>query len=265
MRITLAGALGIRTIADGPASAHGYGVAMDTRLCGWQCVAASAAICALVLGEPGSAASPGPSQVAQELRDALSAVPDGAHGAQLFSGICAACHGLRGAGLDVTYAPELAGQHARVVIKELVDFRVGLRWYDPMERIAGQHVLHTTQEIADVAAYIATMPPMPEGKFGNGQWTERGSALYAARCRSCHGPAGEGSNALMIPRVGGQQFEYLLWQMHDAIENRRPNMKREHVERLRSFIMEDFVGVADYMARLRPDDISAVNTAGEVR
>jgi cytochrome c553 len=213
---------------------------------------ASLALCTAAVNSSVDAASLSASQVAQELRDALSVVPDGAHGAQLFQGICAACHGPRGAGLDVTWAPEIAGQHARVLIKELVDFRVGLRWYDPMERIAGKHVLQTPQEIADVAAYVAAMATMPESKVGNGQWVERGSTEYVERCQSCHGASGEGSNALMIPRVGGQQYEYLLWQMHDAVEGRRPNMKREHLRRLQSFVMEDFVGVADYMSRLRP-------------
>src|SRR5579863_6793608 len=87
---------------------------------------ATAAMCAVAFSALANAASPSASQVAQELREALDVMPDPAHGAQLFDGICAACHGLQGAGLDVTRAPEIAGQHPRVLIKELVDFRLGL-------------------------------------------------------------------------------------------------------------------------------------------
>jgi len=222
---------------------------------------ATVGLWALSFSALGNAASPSSAQVAQELRDALDVMPDPAHGAQLFDAICAACHGSQGAGLDVTRAPEIAGQHPRVLIKELVDFRLGLRWYDPMERIAGKHVLHTVREIADVAAYIAARTPMPESKVGNGQWIERGHVLYDAQCQSCHGPVGDGSNTLMIPRVGGQSYEYLLWQLHDAVEGRRPNMKREHLRRLQSLAMEDLEGVADYMSRLRPDAAHAVLTS----
>lgn len=200
------------------------------------------------------AAPPSATIVAQELSQALNATPDGERGARLFADICAACHGPDGAGLPVGWAPEIAGQHPRVIVKQLIDFRAGVRWYDPMERIAGRHVLQTTQEIADVAAYAGKLPPMPVRKVGNGEWLARGKELYANQCQSCHGEKGEGSDAQMIPRVGGQQFEYLLWQLHDVVDGRRPNMKQQHLRQLKSFVMEDLGGVADYMSRLRASD-----------
>jgi hypothetical protein len=62
-----------------------------------------------------------------------------------------------------------------------------------MERIAGRHVLQTTQHIADVAAYVGGPPPSTDTAPGAGQWLERGGRLYAERGQWCHGSQGEGS------------------------------------------------------------------------
>jgi cytochrome c553 len=75
-------------------------------------------------------AAPPPSATArakEDLREVLRASADTAHGAQLFT-ICAECHGAHGEGNANGWPPQIAGQHARVIAKELIDFRVGLRW-----------------------------------------------------------------------------------------------------------------------------------------
>ncbi|MGB6604924.1 MAG: hypothetical protein WBE65_11605, partial [Steroidobacteraceae bacterium] len=59
------------------------------------------------------------------------------------------------------------------------DFRVGLRWYDPMERIAGRHVLERTQDIANVAALAPSSDTTP----GPGRWLEQGARLYVRPLR----------------------------------------------------------------------------------
>ncbi len=56
-----------------------------------------------------------------------------------------------------------------MIAKELIDFRTGLRWYDPMRRIAGRHVLGSTQDIADVAAYVAGLAPSSDTTPGSGR------------------------------------------------------------------------------------------------
>jgi len=198
----------------------------------------------------------------QQLQAVLKAAPNATHGAQLFT-ICSACHGTRGEGDPSGWPPEIAGQHPRVIAKQLSDFRAGVRWYDPMERIAGRHVLHTPQDIADVAAYVGSLAPFPRTTTGNGEWLERGRRLYVRHCESCHGSQGEGSDARFIPRVGGQQFEYLLRQVHDVVDGRRPNMVPHHRQLLKGFIMEDLTGVADYMSRLtaRPPGAAATTSS----
>jgi cytochrome c553 len=197
-----------------------------------------------------SAAPPeGEAQARQELRAVLGATPDTAHGAQLF-GICTECHGPHGEGKTSGWPPEISGQHRGAIARELVDFRAGLRWYDPMARIAGRHVLGSTQDIADVAAYVAALPPSLDTTPGPQRLVGKGAPLYAARCQWCHGVRGEGNDERFVPRVAGQQYEYLLRQLHDAIEGRRPNMRSQHLRLLEACSMEELMGLAAYMSRL---------------
>jgi len=133
---------------------------------GWR-LAWGSVLCGSLMVLTASAVSPQPSTVTPrsraasaeaDLRAVLEATPNLQQGIRLFQ-ICAECHGPRGAGSASGWPPEIAAQHPRVIAKELTDFRAGLRWYDPMERIAGRHVLQTTQHIADVAAYVGGLPP----------------------------------------------------------------------------------------------------------
>ncbi|HYB65753.1 MAG TPA: c-type cytochrome [Steroidobacteraceae bacterium] len=207
---------------------------------------------AVLLGlVPAVSAAPaaGEAQAREELHAALEATPDGAHGARLFA-ICTECHGPHGEGNASGWPPQIAGQHRRVIIRELVDYRAGLRWYDPMERVAGRHVLGSTREIADVAAYAASLPPSADTTPGPGRWVEKGAGLYVARCQWCHGARGEGDDERFVPRVAGQQYEYLLRQLHDTLEARRPNMRSQHLRLLEACSMDELMGLAAYMSRL---------------
>lgn len=209
---------------------------------------------ALLLGVmPALSAAPvqGQAHAKEELRAALEAAPDSARGARLF-GVCTECHGPHGEGNASGWPPQIAGQHRRVIARELVDYRAGLRWYDPMERIAGRHVLGSTQEIADVAAYVASLPPSADATPGPERWVGKGAGIYAARCQWCHGAHGEGSDERFVPRVAGQQYEYLLRQLRDTIEARRPNMRSQHLRLLGARSMQELMGLAAYMSRLGP-------------
>jgi len=198
---------------------------------------------------------------ATDLDEVLRAVPNLEHGAQLFE-TCAQCHGPHGGGLPSGWVPQIAGQHPRVLAKELIDYRHRARWDDRMEKIAGRHLLTVSQDIADVTAYVASLAPARTGTVGSGEWLGRGRHLYEAHCRSCHGADGEGDNAKFVPRVAGQQCEYLLRQLHDAVDGRRPNLVRGHVQLLRDLGMEELEGLADYISRLpgspqHPDERTA--------
>jgi len=195
-----------------------------------------------------------------DLRAVLESMGDPRRGEQLFK-VCIECHGHQyAAGLPSGWVPEIAGQHPRVLEKQLVDYRHRLRWDDRMERIAGKHLLRDVQEIADVAIYIGGLAPEPTTTTGSGDWVDRGQALYGKHCAACHGTRGEGSDLRFVPRLAGQRYEYLLRQMHDAVEGRRPNMAHVHVPVLEDLGMEDLAGLADYLSRLSPTPGSGLRT-----
>jgi cytochrome c553 len=58
------------------------------------------------------------------------------------------------------------------------------------------------------------------------------------------------AGGVFVPRVAGLQYEYLLRQLHDTVDGRRPNMRAQHLRLLESADMEDLEGFADYMSRL---------------
>lgn len=185
-----------------------------------------------------------------DLQAVLDSIGDASRGEQLFK-VCAECHGRQyAAGLPNGWVPEIAGQHPRVLEKQLVDYRHGRRWDDRMEWIAGKHLLKGVQDIADVATYVGGLAPPRTAAVGSGDWVDRGQVLYVKRCTSCHGNRGEGSDARFVPRLAGQRYEYLLRQMHDIVEGRRPNMAHTHVHMLENLGMEDLAGLADYLSRL---------------
>ena len=188
---------------------------------------------------------------ADEVQRARAARADVEHGAQLFTG-CVACHGSDGAGEPNGTVPRIAAQHASVLIKEISDFRRRRRWDLRMEQVAGGHRLRSAQDVADVAAYVASLDVELQPAIGDGLYLQRGASAYLRVCSGCHGASGQGDAAAMVPRLAGQHAPYLLRQMQESATNGRPNMKASHVEALRTLSYEDFAGAADYLARMRP-------------
>jgi cytochrome c553 len=185
----------------------------------------------------------------REFNAALAAKPDPAAGAAHFE-VCAACHGTDGGGADNGNVPAIASQHFRVLVKQLVDFRHNDRWDIRMEHFVDRHHLKDAQAIADVARYIADLPRINRVGLGNGQALVRGEELYRARCADCHGAQAQGADKDKMPRLAGQHQLYLVRQLQDAADGRRPNMQGRHVGLARNLNFDDIQAVADYLARL---------------
>lgn len=178
---------------------------------------------------------------------ALDKIPNLENGEEAFE-VCSACHLPSGAGRPDGTFPQLAGQHRTVVIKQIADIREGRRDNPIMYPFA--KTLTDSQELADVAAYIQTLPiPRNNGK-GPGTNLERGAKLYADNCVKCHGNHGEGNAAKFYPVLAGQHYKYLLRQIHDIAEGRRRNANPDMVKIVKGFPDEDLQVVVDYMSRL---------------
>lgn len=187
----------------------------------------------------------------REFAEVTRRTADMEHGAVLFQ-TCSKCHGPDGAGSRAVGTPEIAGQHSRVLVKQLVDYRHNRRWDFRMEPVAQQHIMADAQAIADVVGYLSELDWKPAGGIGDGELVTHGQGVYVLRCQSCHGKTGEGDAEKFVPRLAGQHYGYLLRQMHDAVEGRRPNFALTHIRLLQKLDRDDFVGLADFLSRANP-------------
>jgi cytochrome c553 len=84
---------------------------------------------------------------------------------------CTMCHGARG--LSEADSPNLAGQYAAVVYKELQDFKAGARTNAVMAPMVADL---TDQDMVDLAAYYAYLPRLPG--YHPTPWLEGESPAY---------------------------------------------------------------------------------------
>jgi cytochrome c553 len=183
-------------------------------------------------------------EAAAEIADAMACSVDVERGRKAY-GRCAVCHGADGAGRADGTFPQLAGQHASVIIKQLADIRSGRRENPIMLPYAEQ--LIDPQQLADVAGYLASLPrPTGHGR-GAGTDLATGARLYGRDCVGCHGADGEGDAARFIPSLVGQHYGYLLRQIRDIGAGRRGNAHPEMaalVERLNDAELQALIDFA---------------------
>jgi cytochrome c553 len=77
------------------------------------------------------------------------------------------------------------------------------------------------------------------------------------RFQSCHGATAAGDPDKLAPRLAGQQYGYLLREMHDAVEGRRPNFSLKHIRLLQKHDHDDIVGLADFLSRVDQGHVEA--------
>lgn len=164
--------------------------------------------------------------------------------------VCGACHLPSGAGRPDGTFPQLAGQHATVLIKQIADIRGGLRDNPTMYPFAV--TLTDPQELADVAAYIQTLCiPADHGKgTGDAALLAKGKELYEKECTSCHGKNGEGDAQKFYPVLAGQHYKYLLRQVTEIRDGKRRNANPDMVKVVKKYSDRDLDAVVEYMASI---------------
>jgi cytochrome c553 len=164
---------------------------------------------------------------------------------------CAACHEDNAQGLPAGWVPVIAGQHPRYLVKQLLDYRHSVRWDPRMEPVAQGHVLRGPQDIADVVAFVAATEIPGHGTAATPSPVATDAQhRYRLNCSHCHGQSGEGRDAGGIPRLAGQDFAYLLRQMHDVVDGRRPNMRATHYRALYDLDVQELMRLASYLSHL---------------
>jgi cytochrome c553 len=187
----------------------------------------------------------------QECEKALKLTPDLANGLAIYRE-CAACHKPEGWGSTTGSVPQIAGQHRKVVIKQLADFRAGNRDSVLMVPYATVESIGGTQSVADVAAYISTLEISANNGKGPGTDLELGGNLYRERCLECHGENGEESNDGLVPRIHAQHYQYLMRQFQWIRDGKRRNASKEMTALSQELSDREISAVLDYSSRLLP-------------
>lgn len=152
-------------------------------------------------------------------------------------------------------APVIAAQHREVVLRQLVDYRYSLRWDLRMEHVAQLRNLQMPQDLADVAAYVASLEQRAERTgMGRGEHLAQGASKFIERCAQCHGATGQGQigrggTSSAVPKLAGQHHAYLLRQFLDVMEGRRPALGASHRHLMTDFDQTLADGIADYLSR----------------
>ncbi len=167
--------------------------------------------------------------------------------------VCQGCHRPDGAGRPDGSYPQLAGQHATVLIKQMADIREGRRDNPKMFPFAGKHVIDV-QGVADIAVYLERLPVPTNNGRGPGTDLARGRELYDKDCRTCHGPHGEGQAQKFYPRLAGQHYLFLVRELRDIRDRKRRNANPEMVKVVQKYTDADTEVVSDYMSRLVPPE-----------
>jgi cytochrome c553 len=192
-----------------------------------------------------------PEAAVRETAKALTLTPDLENGKKLY-GICAVCVCPEGWGSNNGYYPQVAGQLFSVIIKQLSDIRARNRDNPTMFPFSMPSSLGGAQEMADVAAYISSLPMVPNNGKGFGTHLALGEKLYKENCTDCHGDNGEGDEKEHVPLIQGQHYHYLVRQFRWIKYGKRRNADREMVKQIRGFTGRDITAVMDYVSRLRP-------------
>jgi cytochrome c553 len=162
---------------------------------------------------------------------------------------CNNCHGTGGVSADAAI-PNLAGQSAAAIYKQLEDYRSGKR--DPA--VMGVYVSPLSeQNLLDLAAHYASLPN-PRGDALSTQSSantaarrliEFGDPLRGiAPCAACHGPVGVTFGA---PGLRGQQRAYLELQMQSFKDgNRRNDISEQMRSVARQLTGEEIAVLAAY-------------------
>ena len=170
---------------------------------------------------------------------------------------CAICHGPTG--ISRADSPNLAGQYASVIYKQMLDFRSGARSNAVMTPFA---VNLTDQEITELAAYYAWLPRLP-AYHPVPQLPRPRIVIYGAPmrgiapCGSCHGSL---DNKVGSPWLEGLSEAYLKKQLNDfATGQRRNDISQQMRNIARAMTLEEIDEAAAYYASQPPDVVKATD------
>lgn len=167
--------------------------------------------------------------------------------------VCESCHGTLPGGVENS-RPNLRGQLATYLYKQMQDYKSGVRSNDIMQ---GVTEALNDQDMADIAAYYAAEPvpakgastPVPEHIE---QLVKDGDPKrILTPCTVCHGGSGQGQ-PLDNPALAGQSASYLEQTL---LAYKTGARKNDNFGRMRTLAArlsdEEIKGLAGYFAGMR--------------
>ncbi len=159
---------------------------------------------------------------------------------------CAACHGTDG-NSPVGNFPNLAGQTWRYIYMQLKDYKEGRR-KDPVMSPMAEPL--SRQDMIDIANFYAAQKARPSSFKADDAKIKLGKAKADENlCTMCHLGGFSGQNE--IPRVAGQQYEYIVKQMKDFKARTRTNDAGTMTSVAQSVSEADIENLAHYITSLR--------------
>ena len=162
---------------------------------------------------------------------------------------CQTCHRQDASGRPKFDIPRLSGQHASVLIKQLMDIRSGLRVNPEMK----DYMLDsgfTLQDFADIAAYLQSLPVGGNIAKGPPELVPRGQAVFARDCAGCHGEHAEGRAELFYPMLASQHYSYLVREIDLIQTGQRGNSNPAMPLIVSNLSADDKRAIAAYLAQL---------------
>jgi len=159
---------------------------------------------------------------------------------------CAACHGADGNSPAGNF-PNLAGQTWRYIYVQLKDYKEGRRKDAVMSPMAASL---SRQEMIDVANFFAAQMAKPSSFKADEAKIKLGKAKAdETLCTMCHLGGLSGQNE--IPRLAGQQYDYLVKQMKDFKARSRTNDAGNMTSVAQTLSDADIENLAHYITSLR--------------
>jgi cytochrome c553 len=162
--------------------------------------------------------------------------------------LCAACHGEGGNSVDPAL-PSIAQQPAQFVATALFQFREGNRKDPQMSPMAANL---SNAEMNELAKYFSAQKAVPPRHKSRPESAEAGPGLTKKfNCTQCHGPRLLGQQH--IPRIAGQQFQYLRTQLLGFRAGKRSDIDGNMTSAAQALGALDVELLADYLAGLEPN------------
>ena len=168
--------------------------------------------------------------------------------------LCQGCHGVTGISVE-DLIPNLAGQYAPYLEKQIQNFRVMERRHQIMNAMA---MTMTEAEVFDITAYFASQKQMKGDGKGESQvarnlFLKGDLARNITPCVICHGENGKGQapNVATFPVIGGQHKSYLRLQLQNWRSGERANSQDNVMNKItKSLTDAEIEALSDYLSGL---------------